>query len=76
MLFSEKMAVYYDSHTIPVNTLCARNEEFFNVTSCDVCHYHFTSKGYTSEPCANHTEVGFVDTEVGFVDTVLSMLLE
>jgi hypothetical protein len=30
MLFSgKKVAVYFDSHTIFVNTLCARNEDFF-----------------------------------------------
>jgi hypothetical protein len=36
MLFGKIIVVYYESHIKPINTLCIKNVEFFNVKAGDI----------------------------------------
>jgi hypothetical protein len=39
MLFTERIAVWFEDHTKPISTLCGQNRELFNVivdVTCDI----------------------------------------
>jgi hypothetical protein len=39
MVFKEIIAVYYDNHTEPTNTLCGQNEYFLIIKAGGTCSY-------------------------------------
>jgi hypothetical protein len=44
MLFKEVIAVYSDSHTKPINTLCGQNAELLIIKAGGTYSYHWTLK--------------------------------
>jgi hypothetical protein len=54
MLFREIIAVYYENHTKPTNTLCGQNKELLNVIGSGAYSYHWLLRVKISDEAFSH----------------------